>query len=153
MRMYKILLFFQCKTFKPIGFSPLLLPMGPDVIIFRDSVDFIVVSIDLLPAPILDIKVMENLSHINKRVKHTGDILMPTLDLWNLYTESVSSAFVSSEFVYCGVDNQKPRVENSGAGHPTQHLISVWRKIGCCNQFQHPGAGQVKTPGFQVDKP
>jgi hypothetical protein len=37
---------------------------------------------------------MEILSHINKRVKHRPDILLPMLDLLKIYTESVSSTMV-----------------------------------------------------------
>uniref|UniRef100_A0A8R7PU37 Proteasome component Ecm29 N-terminal domain-containing protein n=1 Tax=Triticum urartu TaxID=4572 RepID=A0A8R7PU37_TRIUA len=35
---------------------------------------------------------MEVISHISKRVKHSPEIYMPRLDLWKIYTESVSTS-------------------------------------------------------------
>ncbi|CAN4119744.1 unnamed protein product [Withania somnifera] len=46
------------------------------------------------PAPLLRDKVLEILSHVNKRVKHQHQIGLPLSDLWQLYMESDASSMV-----------------------------------------------------------
>ncbi|KAJ8748308.1 hypothetical protein K2173_001727 [Erythroxylum novogranatense] len=43
-------------------------------------------------------KVLEILSHVNKRVKHQPDIALPLLDLWDLYMESNASSPLVKNF-------------------------------------------------------
>ncbi|XP_060216154.1 uncharacterized protein LOC132643671 isoform X1 [Lycium barbarum] len=45
-------------------------------------------------APLVRNKVLEILSHVNKRVKHQHDIGLPLPDLWQLYMESNASSMV-----------------------------------------------------------
>ncbi|KAK3136068.1 hypothetical protein QOZ80_5BG0427580 [Eleusine coracana subsp. coracana] len=95
--------------------------------------------------------VMEILSHINKRVKHRPDILLPMLDLWKIYTESVSSAMVRNFcVVYIEMAFERLPTEDKGSiapdllvnisTAPPQHqgviLRLVSKAIGECNKHK-----------------
>ncbi|XP_024006132.1 proteasome-associated protein ECM29 homolog isoform X2 [Eutrema salsugineum] len=51
-------------------------------------------------SPAVRNKVLEILSHVNKRVKHQHEIGLPLLDLWKLYTDPAASPMVRN-FVSC----------------------------------------------------
>ncbi|TVU50759.1 hypothetical protein EJB05_02148, partial [Eragrostis curvula] len=95
--------------------------------------------------------VMDILSHINKRVKHRPDIQLPMLDLWKIYTESVSSAIVRNFcVVYIEMAFERLPAEEKGSiapdllvnisTAPRQHqgviLRLVSKAIGECNKLK-----------------
>ncbi|TVT99496.1 hypothetical protein EJB05_55165 [Eragrostis curvula] len=103
------------------------------------------------PSPAVRKLVMDILSHINKRVKHRPDIQLPMLDLWKIYTESVSSAMVRNFcVVYIEMAFERLPTEEKGSmapdllvnisTAPPQHqgviLRLVSKAIGECNKLK-----------------
>ncbi|KAM0826507.1 hypothetical protein ACQ4PT_068829 [Festuca glaucescens] len=107
-------------------------------------------AITSLASPAASVRklVMEILSHINKRVKHRPEILLPMLDLWKIYTESASSSIVRNFcIVYIEMAFERLPSEEKGniapdlliniSNVPSQHqgiiLRLVSKAIGECN--------------------
>nr|XP_010313220.1 proteasome adapter and scaffold protein ECM29 isoform X1 [Solanum lycopersicum] len=103
------------------------------------------------PAPLVRNKVLEILSHVNKRVKHQNDIGLPLSDLWQLYMESSASSMVRNfciMYVEMAVDrtikedkeNMAPNFLANISKLPLQHqdiLLRVTTKvIGECHSIK-----------------
>lgn len=96
-------------------------------------------------------KVLEILSHVNKRVKHQADIGLPLLDLWKLYTDSNATPMVRNfcivyiEMAFERVnikekENMAPMLLASISKLPQQHQEIILRiatkVIGECHASQ-----------------
>ncbi|KDP43192.1 hypothetical protein JCGZ_22744 [Jatropha curcas] len=96
-------------------------------------------------------KVLEILSHVNKRVKHHSDIGLPLLELWKLYTEANSAPMVKNFcIVYIEMaferanakekENMAPMLVSNISKLPHQHQEIIMRiatkVIGECHAGQ-----------------
>ncbi|KAG5577531.1 hypothetical protein H5410_057665, partial [Solanum commersonii] len=103
------------------------------------------------PAPLVRNKVLEILSHVNKRVKHQNDIGLPLSDLWQLYMESNASSMVRNfciMYVEMAVDRTRKEDKENMAPNflanisklPLQHqdilLRVITKVIGECHSVK-----------------
>ncbi|XP_075078275.1 uncharacterized protein LOC107799855 isoform X1 [Nicotiana tabacum] len=102
-------------------------------------------------APLVRNKVLEILSHVNKRVKHQHDIGLPLSDLWQLYRESNASLMVRNfciMYVEMAVERARKEDKENMAPNflanisklPIQHqdilLRVITKVIGECHSAQ-----------------
>ncbi|KAK6925530.1 Proteasome component Ecm29 [Dillenia turbinata] len=85
-------------------------------------------------------KVIEILSHVNKRVKHQPEIGLPMLELWNMYTETTATSMVKNFcIVYVDMGFERMQLEEkekiaptllaSISELPSQHQVIILRMV------------------------